>query len=158
MCATEEFIRASAARGLSKTATAAALGVSYRAFLAMLDVLPGIEWPARHQSLDRKLSDEARRGVCSDAQRRNLATAARALKDKHAYTVRGVRGTIPELVERFKVNAATSTVRHRLRRGLSIEAALFSQPTPPALRKTRPLSAWEAVDAAFEGQPAPQCM
>lgn len=158
MCATEDFIRASAARGLSRTATAAALGVSFRAFLAMLDVLPDIEWPARHKSLDRKLSNEARRGVCSAAQRRNLAAAAAALKARHAYTVRGVTGTIPELVAHFKVPAAASTVRQRKRRGLSIEAALFSQPTPPPLRKSRPLSTWEAVDEAFGEQPAPQCM
>lgn len=158
MCAPEDFIRASAARGLSKTATREALGLNNYQFNKMLAALPDVEWCLPHQSVDFKRAQEARRGQFTDAQRRALAAAAQANKGKHCYTVRGITGTLRELVARFKVAASVSTVRRRIASGITAERALFEPPVPPAQRKARPRSAWEAVDDAFEGQPAPQCM
>lgn len=158
MCATEDFIRASAARGLSKTATREALGFGNYRFDALVAAMPDVKWCAPHESIDARRAKEDRRGQFTEAQRSALKAAAKVLRERHVYTVRGVSGTIPELVARFKVAASACTVRRRMRHGLSLEAALFALPTPPALRKVRPLSTWEAVDAEFAGKPAPQCM
>ncbi|HEJ2490573.1 TPA: hypothetical protein SL179_003947 [Pseudomonas aeruginosa] len=43
---TEQFIRDSAARGLSRRATRLALGIGPWVFREMLTLMPDIEWPA----------------------------------------------------------------------------------------------------------------
>lgn len=158
MCEVEDFIRASAARGLSKTATREALGFGNYRFDALCAAMPDLKWCAPQQSVDFKRAQEARRGHFTDAQRRALEAARQAVRARHSYTVRGVTGTLVELAARFKATASVSTIRHRIAKGVSVEQALLAPPTKPAVRKRKPLSAWEAVDAAFEGQPAPQCM
>lgn len=164
----EKFILDSAARGLSRTATAAALGMRFEKFRGLLAAMPPLKWPAPGQSLDERRSREALRGNGGHpAHRLNLEKARTAARQAHIRTVRGVTGTIPELVEHFKLSIHVSTVQRRLRLGQRLDDALFTPARPPASRRRMkitpsppvrpPLSAWEAVDLESAGQ-APQCM
>lgn len=163
----EQFIKASAARGLSRTATAAVLGMRFPKFLAVLDAMEPLQWPAPGQSLDERRSREAMHGNCHPSHARNLKKAMAAVRAGHLKTVRGVTGTLPELVAHFGVAVSVSTVQRRLRLGQSLETALFTPPRPPSVRRRMkiepsiprraPLSAWEAVDLDAAGT-APQCM
>ncbi|MGA4815510.1 hypothetical protein ACPA9J_11100 [Pseudomonas aeruginosa] len=60
---TEQFIRDSAARGLSRRATRLALGIGPWVFREMLTLMPDIEWPAKGQSLDHKRANSQKPGL-----------------------------------------------------------------------------------------------
>lgn len=62
---TEQFIRESAARGLSRRATRLALGIGPWVFREMLTLMPDIEWPARGCSADHQRANEQKRGHCT---------------------------------------------------------------------------------------------
>lgn len=166
----EKFIRDSAARGLSRTATAAALTMRFEKFLVVLDAMPPLEWVPSGQSLDVRLAGEARRGSCTPQQAAALAIAREKQRLLKLHTVRGVTGTIPELMKHFGITLDRSTVERRRRLGMPTEAALFTPAIPLAARRANkiappaapeperpPLSAWERVDLELAGQ-APQCM
>ncbi len=61
---TEQFIRESAARGLSRRATRLALGIGPWVFREMLTLMPEITWPARGCSADHQRANEQKRGRC----------------------------------------------------------------------------------------------
>jgi len=65
---TEQFIRESAARGLSRRATRLALGIGPWVFREMLTLMPDITWPARGCSADHQRANEQKRGRCTPAQ------------------------------------------------------------------------------------------
>ncbi len=130
---TEQFIADSARRGLSKTQVRETLGLCRETFYAMLEAMPPLPWPARGQSLGHKLGNEAKRGHCSPALRAALKQAVSTRKALHSHTVDGRHGTIDELVEHYSVSA--STVRRRIKSGMSIEQALKTPPTPFSLRR-----------------------
>lgn len=130
---TEEFITLSAKRGLSKTQVRETLGLCRETFIAMLDAMPPLQWPARGQSLGHKLGNEARRGRCSPALRAALAQSVAKRKALHSHTVDGRHGTIEELAKHYSVSA--STVRRRIKSGMPLAQALALPPTPLALRR-----------------------
>ncbi|WP_319107877.1 hypothetical protein [Pseudomonas aeruginosa] len=107
---TEQFIRDSAARGLSRRATRLALGIGPWVFREMLTLMPDIEWPALARALDQ---------------------ARQARKEKHTHTVRGRTGTLEELVDLLPSPVSASTVRRRLAAGMSLEDALLTPHLPP---------------------------
>lgn len=128
----EAFIRESAERGMSKNQVRETLGLCRETFYAMLEAMPPLNWPPRGKSLGRKLSDEARRGYCPPALHAALRRNHAAKTEKGTYTVNGQRGTIEELVRHYSVSA--STVRRRMKAGMTLEQALA---TPPTARPAR---------------------
>jgi hypothetical protein len=166
----EKFIRDSAARGLSRSATAAALEMRFPKFLAMLEAMPPLEWAKPGYSLDCRLANEAQRGNFTALQKENLTKIHARRREKQLHTVRGVTGTIPELMQHFGVVVNHSTVSRRRRLGMTTEQALFTPAIPLAARRAKkiappaapararaPLSAWERVDLEAPDT-APQCM
>ncbi|MFK8398128.1 hypothetical protein M2D07_006405 [Pseudomonas sp. BGr12] len=127
---TEQFIRESAARGLSRRATRLALGFGPWVFREMLSVMPDIEWPARGRSLDNKLANSQKRGQCSAALADALAGAREARRSKHVHTVGEHTGLIEELVDLLPSPVSASTVRRRVAAGMDLEAALTTPPLP----------------------------
>ena len=129
MMTTEQFIVDSAARGLSRRAVRQALGISYVSFVAILEVMPPIEWPARGCSVDsRRASGENIRKLSRDAQ---LAGSI-AHREKHMRTLPdGRKGSVKEFVALYGI-VSQSTVRRRLRDGWELVAALT---TPNKVRK-----------------------
>jgi hypothetical protein len=167
----EAFVRDKAAHGFSRRATRAAVGMSYCKFQLILEALPDIKWPGPAESVDALASFEAREGVTTPAQRKALERAWASSRLRHCVTVRGVTGTVPELIRHFELTITASHVQRRRKRyGMTLEAALFTPPTPRAERNRKPskdktkaapsepLSAWERVDIEFAGRDAPMCM
>lgn len=163
----EKFIRDSAAGGLSRTATAAALGMRFEKFCALLDAMEPLRWPAPGKSLDQRRHHEAMRGICLPSRRPSLEKARKARRQNALRTLHGVTGTVAELIAHFKSTADESSVYRRLRHGMTLEAALLTPPSPPSARRRmkitpaapdrEPLSAWEAVDLEVTDRAA-QCM
>ncbi|EJM8832303.1 hypothetical protein NO799_006412, partial [Pseudomonas aeruginosa] len=106
---TEQFIRESAARGLSRRATRLALGIGPWVFRELLTLMPEITWPARGCSADHQRANEQKRGRCTPAQAAALERAHERWSESRHFTVEGVTGTIAELVEHFQspVHATT---------------------------------------------------
>lgn len=130
---TEVFIRDAASRGLSKAAVRETLGISRYSFDAILELLHDVAWVGPNQSLDRKLANDAQRGVCTPARRAALDAAIVNLKRLRSYEVDGRVGTINELVAHYSVSA--STVRRRMQEGMSLHAALNTPPMPVTARR-----------------------
>lgn len=128
---TEQFIRESAARGLSRRATRLALGLGPWVFREMISVMPDIEWPARGRSVDNARANQQKRGHCSEAVAKSIAAARQARRERHIHTVGGHTGLIEELVNLIPSPVSASTVRRRISAGMDLEAALTTPPTPP---------------------------
>ena len=58
-------------------------------------------------------------------------------KGKEKYTVRGISGTFSELCEYFKPEVSTQTIRDRIKRGMSMEEAMFLPPSVPGRPKKK---------------------
>lgn len=129
---TEAFIRDAAKLGWSRTEVCNVLEISWSKLVAMLELMPGIQWVPGNLSLSRKLSNERRRGVYTPKLRASLNSAKAKRREAALYEVNGVRGTIKELAERSTVSA--STVRRRMSEGESLESALSRPATPPNQR------------------------
>ena len=127
----EKFIRDSAANGLSKTQTREALDMCTETFWEVLKCMGELPWALRGRTLANKLSAEARRGICTPAQRAALAASRARRKALHTHTLRGVSGTVEELVQHFPHSVSASTIRRRLAKGLDIESAFFNPTTKP---------------------------
>ncbi|ERW39833.1 hypothetical protein Q033_00889 [Pseudomonas aeruginosa BWHPSA020] len=65
---TEQFIRESAARGLSRRATMQALGLGRWKFELIIRAMGPIEWPKNGTTLGNRLAYEASRGRFTPAQ------------------------------------------------------------------------------------------
>lgn len=130
---TEEFIKDCASRGWSKTQVMETLGLCRRTFVAILEAMPVMEWAPPGKSLAHKLGNEARRGHCSDALRASNARNAEVRRERCRHDVKGLRGTVEELAQHFNISA--SSVRRRMKDGMTIEEALTTPPTPLALRR-----------------------
>lgn len=123
----EAYIRGMAARGFSRSATAAALGMHWVKFMDLLERMPDIEWGYPYKSFDRRRHAKNLKGYRfrdSEGRRRSVA-ALRAVNQarRHEYTVFGVTDSLSNLVKRFGC-VAKSTVQKRLAKGMSIEQAL----------------------------------
>lgn len=130
---TEQFIRDAARLGWSRNEVCEVLGISWFSLSAILDAIGPLPWVPGTQSLARKRDAENRRGYCPPALQR-ASQAAVAIRRKRAeHEVFGVRGTIKELAKLFGMSA--TTVRRRLRDGLSLEAALTIPAIPCHLRR-----------------------
>ncbi|MCK2122156.1 hypothetical protein [Pseudomonas sp. PNPG3] len=127
---TEEYIRDCAARGYSKTMVLETLGICRYSFYAMLEAMAPIDWPGRGQSLACKLANEARRGISTQKIRDASKKAHAAVRAKHLKTVDGVQGSVEELARMYSVSA--STVRRRVKAGMTLEEALKTPITPVA--------------------------
>ena len=128
---TEQFIRDSAHRGLSKTQCREALGVSRETFTEMLKYLGELPWPTKGNSLGNRLANEARRGYCSPKLRNEIARINHARRTRLAYTARGVTGNIPTLIKVLNAPVSARTVHRRLAKGMSLEEALFTPGIKP---------------------------
>lgn len=134
----EQFIRESAARGLSRRATRLALGWSFNRFRDYLATLGTIEWPAVGCSIDNQRANEDRRGHCTPAVAEALACNRQKRTENCRRTAFGKRGTIEELTKQFGSTASARTVMRRVREGMPLEQALTLPPkrTPPSNRAT----------------------
>lgn len=130
---TEEFIKDAAKRGWSKTMTLEALGVSRDSFYAILEAMPPLEWPPQGKSLGHIQGNQARRGHCSPALAAALERQRQARKAKALHTANGFTGTIEEHAARSSVS--DSTVRRRLKAGMTLEQALSKPATPFKMRR-----------------------
>jgi hypothetical protein len=135
---TEQFIRESAARGLSRRATRLALGLGPWVFREMLSVMPDIEWPARGLSIDHQRANQQKRGQCSQALADALAAARETRRERHIHTVGEHTGLIEELVALLPSPVSASTVRRRIAAGMDIEAALRTPHQPSGRAKQKP--------------------
>lgn len=133
-------IRAMAADGYGKTMTYELLGIGRYRFETILKAIGPVEFTSPNATRGARASYRARRGIYFDAMRQASAKAGRVRKEQARRTVRGVRGTIDELVEAFRCPVTASQVRRRLCAGMTLEEALF---TPKATRNN--LGRWVGV-------------
>lgn len=128
---TEEFIRASAANGLSKTQTMKALGMCREYFWEILKCWPDIVWAKRGKTLGNKIGNANRPKGASEKMLAALDRARTARRDNHLYTWQGRTGTVKELAVFAK--ASERTIHRRLKEGKSVDDAFGLPPnkTPP---------------------------
>lgn len=131
---TEEYIKAAAERNWSKTQTREALGMCREKFWLILKTMPQLDWAGPGRSHGHRLDQESRRGLSTPKVEAALSIARRRRYELHTHEVNGVRGTIEELAEKSQVSA--STVRRRLKSGMSLERALTAPCTPCGQRRT----------------------
>ncbi len=129
---TEEYIRDCAARGYSKTMTLEALGLCRETFYTMLDAMPPIQWPERGKSLACKLANESRRGTSTPGLRAAAEKARSTRREKRSHIIDGVKATIEAHAARYGVS--DSTVRRRVKAGMTLEQALKTPVTPVMVR------------------------
>lgn len=91
---TEQFIRDSAARGLSRRATMQALGLGRWKFDLIIGAMEPIEWAKNGTTLGNRLAYEASRGRFTPAQAAALERAHERWSESRRFTVDGVTGTI----------------------------------------------------------------
>lgn len=130
---TEQFIRESAARGLSRRATMHALGLGRWKFDLIIGAMGPIEWAKNGTTVGNRLAYEASRGRFTPAQAAALERAHERWSESRRFTVDGVTGTIAELVEHFQSPVHATTVRRRVAAGMSLRDALLTprqQPKP----------------------------
>lgn len=127
----EARIRGMAKAGHSKTMTQELLGLSRYAFDKLVAQMPDVEFPGRNRSRGYRASVERKRGIYTDAMRNASALAGQARHEQAKRTVRGVTGTVDELVAHFNCPLSAAQVRRRMRQGMTLEEALF---TPKATR------------------------
>lgn len=144
---TEEFIRTSARMGWSRSMVAEQLGLSHVKLSALLDGMPAVRWPLPSQSIARKLSNERRRGSCSEGLRNAAAMgrAARRANCEH-FTIGEHSGTSWDVYQVWAdlCSVSYSQVRRRLDRGMNILDALF-KPTATEARARNPLRKTQAL-------------
>ena len=124
---TEEFIKASAKRGWSKTQTREVLGLSTYKFWLILGAMPPIVWAVRGQSLGAKQSNASRKGMApSAAMLSGIKKAQAANRARGLRTWQGRTGSVEELAEFSPVSARTIT--RRLKAGMSVDDAFGLEP------------------------------
>lgn len=121
-----DLIRDYAARGLSKAETMEALRWGRHRFNLMLDLLGDVQWVPRNKTINRRLYCESIRGTCAPYQASNAAKAREAMLANSHKTVRGVTGSIQDLIDHFRLPTSVSSVRRRTYEGMSLEDALFT--------------------------------
>jgi hypothetical protein len=124
-------IRAMAQAGHSKTQTRQLLGYSRDSFEAVLELIGPVEFPGPNRSCGYRAATARKRGLYTEAMRKASALAGQAKHEKAKRTLRGVTGTIEELVEAFGAQVCAQHVRRRMRQGMTLEAALL---TPKSTR------------------------
>lgn len=138
----ENKIRAMAKAGHSKTMTQELLGLSRWTFDKLVAQMPDVEFPGRNRSRAYRASVDRKRGVYTVAMREASTLAGMTHHERAKRTVRGVTGTVDELVAHFKCPLSPSQVRRRVRQGMTLEEALF---TPRLTRNN--LGRWLGVTA-----------
>lgn len=133
-------IRAMAQAGHSKTQTRQLLGYSRYSFEAVLELIGPVEFPGQGKSRCYRAAVQRKRGLYTDGMRKASARAGQVKHEKAKRTVRGVTGTIEELVEVFRSPVSASQVRRRIRQGMTLEDALL---TPKSTRNN--LGKWLGV-------------
>jgi len=122
----ERYMRASAARGLSRTAVFQALGIRYARFMRILSTLQDVQWVGPGRSVDQRRYYESIKGHCPDHLRAVRDKAGAATRAMYSHTVRDSHGTIAQLIEHFGLSVTASTVRKRMAKGADLETALFT--------------------------------
>lgn len=138
----ETRIRAMAKTGHSKTMTQELLGLSRWTFDQLVAQMPDVEFPGRNRSRGYRAAVERKRGVYTEAMRKASIAAGVAKHERAKRTVRGVTGTVDELVAHFECAVSPAQVRRRVRQGMTLEEALF---TPKSTRNN--LGRWLGVTA-----------
>lgn len=90
---TEQFIRESAARGLSRRATMQALGLGRWKFDLIIGAMEPIEWAKNGTTLGNRLAYEASRGRFTPAQAAALERAHERWSESRRFTVDGAGAT-----------------------------------------------------------------
>ena len=135
-------IRAMAKDGHSKTMTQELLGLTRWAFDKLVAEMPDVKFPERNRSRGYQLSVQRKRGIYTEAMRKASNAAGIAKHEQAKRTVRGVTGTVEELVSHFRCALSPASVRRRVRQGMTLEQALF---TPRSTRNN--LGRWLGVTA-----------
>lgn len=115
-----------AAQGYAKTMTYQLLGISRNRFEAILELIGPVDFPSPYATRGAKAARLEKRGVYTDAMRRCSAKAGKVRHEKAKRTLRGVTGTIEELVKVFSAGVCAPQVRRRMRQGMSLEEAIFT--------------------------------
>lgn len=113
----EQELRRLAGARYSKTAAAAVLGIPPRKLREIAASLPDIEWKPRHAGW-------------TPEKRQRMIAAGRI----HEHTVRGVTGTLGELLTHFGLPISVQCVNFRMKAGATLEEAMF---TPPAFARRK---------------------
>lgn len=122
----EQNIRQLAAQGYSRQHAMELLGFTRYSFETALELIGPIEWPGNGASVAAKAANAQRRGRFTKGMAKSQAMAAEAKRAIHAKTVRGVTGSIEELIEAFSLSIHPTTVRRRIAEGMDVETALFT--------------------------------
>lgn len=116
-------------RGHSRAETAKILGIPHSRLRSFCERMPNLAWST--MSLTRIDGDKARAESNAFAYvENNRQRALEARRESAKRTVRGVSGSISELLAHFKIDVSPSTIRRRLAEGKTIEEALFAKTAP----------------------------
>lgn len=122
----EQQIRNLAAQGYSRQHAMELLGFTRYSFESALELIGPLEWPGNGCSVAAKAANAQRRGRFTKGMAKSQAMAADAKRALHARTVRGVTGSIEELIKAFGLSIHPTTVRRRIAEGMDVETALFT--------------------------------
>jgi hypothetical protein len=126
----EEQIRDLASKNYSFTHAARELGIPRSRLKMMMGYMPDVVWADKHESIGWQEGQENKRPQAKELRVELARIGRQALREKHAHTVQGVRGTIPELCRHFGVTSAYAAWK-RIKAGWSLDAAV----TTPTISK-----------------------
>lgn len=121
-----EAVKVCARAGMSRQHTANHLGMVHSMFRAMLEDLGPIEWAEYGNTALVIERMQKRRGMSTPALRAAADIARAARSRKYHRTLRGVTGSIEELIAHFKPPMSERAIRQRLKRGADLETAFFA--------------------------------
>lgn len=122
----EAVSRDFAKRGFSRQQVSEILEISIWKYRAMLDAMAPIEWPGQGASNGNKEAKAATRGRPASPKMLAVLNEMRLeRKRRTSHCVRGVTGTIEELLSTFGNPITAPNVRRRMKKGMTIEQAIF---------------------------------
>lgn len=130
----ENEIKRLAKAGHSRQHVRELLGFSRGRFEAVLELIGPVQWPVIGRSVRHREHYARIKGTHQPALIENARRARLARNQPRMHCVRGVRGTITQLVDVFQAPVTASTVYRRIKSGAPLEHALF---TPSATGKGR---------------------
>lgn len=122
----EQAVHACANAGMSRYHAAEHLNLSHSAMSEMLQDLGTVNWADRDNSVRVIERIKARRGLSTPALVAGANTAREAFARRRHRTLRGVTGSVEELIEIFKPPVSVRTIRERLAKGIDVEDAFFA--------------------------------
>jgi hypothetical protein len=126
----EQQIRDLAAKNYSFTHAARELRISRERLKLMMDYMPDVVWVEKHESIGWQEGQENKRPQAKEIRIELARIGRQVLREKHAHTIRGVHGTVPELCRHFGVTSAYAAWK-RIKAGWTVDAAV----TTPTMEK-----------------------